>query len=38
MLATKKKRLTLSESRYSAGLAAAMVVLDLKASLKHLAI
>ena len=37
MLATKKKRLVLSESRYHAGLAAAMVVLDLKASLKHIA-
>jgi hypothetical protein len=36
MLAIKKKRLSLSESRYSAGLAAAMVILDLKASLKHL--
>ena len=36
MLAMKKKRLSLSESRYSAGLAAAMVILDLKASLKHL--
>lgn len=37
MLAMKKKRLSLSENRYSAGLAAAMVILDLKASLKHLA-
>lgn len=36
MLATKKKRLALFESRYSSGLAAAMVVLDLKASLKTL--
>ncbi len=38
MLAMKKKRLELSESRYHAGLAAAMVILDLKASLKHLSI
>jgi tetratricopeptide (TPR) repeat protein len=36
MLAMRKRRLSLSESRYSAGLAAAMVILDLKASLKHL--
>lgn len=37
MLATKKKKLILSENRYNSGLAAAMVVLDLKASLKHIA-
>jgi tetratricopeptide (TPR) repeat protein len=36
MLEMKKKRLTLTESRYHAGLTAAMVVLDLKASLKHI--
>ena len=36
MLAMKKKRLSLSESRYHAGLTAAMVVLDLRASLKHI--
>jgi tetratricopeptide (TPR) repeat protein len=36
LLAMKKKRLGLSETRYAAGLAAAMVILDLKASLKHL--
>jgi tetratricopeptide (TPR) repeat protein len=36
MLEIKKKRLALFESRYSAGLAAAMVVIDLKASLKNL--
>ena len=38
MLDFKKKRLTLSENRYAAGLAAAMVVLDLKSSLKHISI
>ena len=37
LLAMKKKRLQLSESRYAAGLAAAMVILELKASLKQLA-
>jgi tetratricopeptide (TPR) repeat protein len=36
MLAIKKKRLSLSDSRYHAGLTAAMVVVDLKASLKHI--
>ena len=36
MLEVKKRRLSLSENRYAAGLAAAMVVLDLKASLKHM--
>lgn len=36
MIEVKKKRLSLSENRYAAGLAAAMVILDLKASLKHL--
>lgn len=36
MLAIKKKRLSLSDSRYHAGLTAAMVVIDLKASLKHI--
>ena len=36
MLALRKRRLTLSESRYGAGLAAAMVILDLKASLRQL--
>lgn len=37
MLTIKRKRLSLSESRYHSGLAAAMVVLDLKASLRHIA-
>ena len=36
MLSYRKKRLSLSDSRYAAGLAAAMVVLDLKSSLKSL--
>jgi hypothetical protein len=36
LLVVKKKKLSLSESRYNSGLAAAMVVLDLKASLKSL--
>jgi tetratricopeptide (TPR) repeat protein len=36
MLMMKKKRLNLSENRYQAGLAAAMVILDLKASLRHI--
>ena len=38
LLSVKRKRLTLSETRYQSGLAAAMVVLDLKSSLKNLAI
>jgi tetratricopeptide (TPR) repeat protein len=35
LLAYKKKKLSLSEGRYQAGLAAAMVILDLKSSLKE---
>lgn len=38
MLTYKKKRLVLSENRYAAGLAAAMVILDFKASLKQISI
>jgi tetratricopeptide (TPR) repeat protein len=36
LLAIKKRRLNLSESRYHAGLTAAMVILDLKSSLKYI--
>jgi tetratricopeptide (TPR) repeat protein len=36
LLTFKKKKLTLSEGRYQAGLAAAMVILDLKSSLREL--
>jgi hypothetical protein len=36
LLSVKKKKLALSEGRYQSGLAAAMVILDLKTSLRQI--